>query len=74
MEQISKKESPLEALRMRANKTQEQVADALGVTDHTYRNWVKGRAVAKLTIQQVKALCDVLGCELRELPDDFAPQ
>lgn len=59
---------------MRADVTQEEVSKALGVTDHTYRNWVKGRAEAKLTIRQVKALCEVLNCELKDLPDDFFEQ
>jgi DNA-binding XRE family transcriptional regulator len=71
MQQNSKKESPLEVLRKRADVTQEAVATAIGVTDHTYRNWIKGRAEAKLTIRQIKSLCEVLGCELKDLPNDF---
>lgn len=63
--------SPLELLREQAGKTQEEVAEALGVTDHTYRNWVKGRAIAKLTVRQIKTLCRVLNTPLEEMPDDF---
>ncbi|MBE9159735.1 helix-turn-helix transcriptional regulator [Nodosilinea sp. LEGE 06152] len=74
MEQSSKKESPLEVLRMKAGVTQEAVSEALGVTDHSYRNWVKGRSEARLTIRQVKALCAILKCELKDLPDDFFEQ
>ena len=74
MKQNSKRESPLEVLRMKADVTQDDVAKALGITDHTYRNWVKGRAKAQLTIRQVKALCNVLRCELKDLPDDFFEQ
>ncbi|NJN04889.1 MAG: helix-turn-helix transcriptional regulator [Leptolyngbyaceae cyanobacterium RM1_1_2] len=51
--------------------TQEQIANGIGVTDHTYRNWIKGRAEAKLTIRQVKALCTLLRVSLSDLPDDF---
>lgn len=58
-------------LRKRAGVTQKEVADALGVSDHTIRNWEKGRAEAELQLWQVKALCQILGCSLDELPDRF---
>jgi DNA-binding XRE family transcriptional regulator len=74
MAESSRKESPLEVLRMKAGVTQEAISDALGVTDHSYRNWVKGRSEAKLTIRQVKALCRILNCSLEDLPDDFFEQ
>ena len=64
----------MEVLRLNAGVTQERVSNALGVTDHTYRNWVKGRAEPKLTIRQIKALCKVLDCQLWDLPDDFYEQ
>jgi DNA-binding Xre family transcriptional regulator len=41
------------------------------VTDHTVRNWEKGREEPRLFIWQVKALCDLLQCELGDLPDRF---
>ncbi|NJR52864.1 MAG: helix-turn-helix transcriptional regulator [Leptolyngbyaceae cyanobacterium CSU_1_3] len=63
--------SPLVELRKRAGVTQKAVADALGVTDHTVRNWEKGREEPRLFIWQVKALCNLLHCELEELPDHF---
>ncbi len=59
---------------MKAGVTQEAVSEALGVTDHSYRNWVKGRSEAKLSIRQVKALCEILKCDLKDLPDDFFEQ
>lgn len=68
----TKKQSFLEVLRLRAEVTQEAVAQAIGVTDHTYRNWVKGRAVPNLTVQQVKVLCLILDCTLEDLPNDFS--
>lgn len=67
-EQVS---SSLVELRKRANVSQKAVAEALGVTDHTIRNWEKGRAEAELQLWQVKALCRVLSCSLDELPDRF---
>lgn len=58
-------------LREKAQVTQKQLADALGVTDHTVRNWEKGRAEAELQLWQVKAMCRVLKCSLDQLPDRF---
>ncbi|HIK27970.1 MAG: helix-turn-helix domain-containing protein [Oscillatoriaceae bacterium SKW80] len=58
-------------LRGKAQVTQKQLADALGVTEHTVRNWEKGRAEAELQIWQVKALCKILRCSLDDLPDRF---
>lgn len=58
-------------LRTRAGITQKALADALGVTDHTVRNWEKGREEPKLHIWQVKTLCRLLQCDLSELPDFF---
>ena len=65
--------SPLVRLRDRVGLTQEALAAILGVTDHTVRNWEKGRAEPKLTIAQTKALCRALNCSLEDLPDTFAP-
>ncbi len=58
-------------LREKAQVTQKQLAEALGVTDHTVRNWEKGRAEAELQLWQVKAMCKVLKCSLDQLPDRF---
>lgn len=66
-------ESPLVALRSRSGLTQEALAGLLGVTDHTVRNWEKGRSEAKLTIKQFKLLCKHLQCSPDELPDSFSP-
>lgn len=67
----SKGSSELVRLREKRGLTQGAVAEALGVTDHTIRNWEKGRAEPRLTIRQVKKLCEVLSCSLNDLPDDF---
>jgi DNA-binding XRE family transcriptional regulator len=69
----STKESPLVALRSKVGLTQEELALQLGVTDHTVRNWEKGRSEAKLTLRQVKKLCELLQCSVQDLPDTFSP-
>jgi DNA-binding XRE family transcriptional regulator len=61
-------------LRKRAGVTQKELATTLGVTDHTVRNWEKGREQPRLFIWQVKALCQKLNCSLDELPDDFSTE
>lgn len=58
-------------LREKAGITQKQLAEALKVTDHTIRNWEKGRAEAKLELWQVKEMCRILKCEVWDLPDTF---
>lgn len=61
----------MEVLRKRAELTQEGLADALGITDHTYRNWIKGRTPPTMSIRQMKLLCSLLNCTFEELSDDF---
>ena len=61
----------VEGLRRKANVTQEALSEALGITDHTYRNWIKGRSEPSMTVRQMKLLCKLLGCTLDDLPDDF---
>ena len=74
IEQESFKESPLVGLREKAGLTQEALAVELGVTDHTVRNWEKGRAEARLTLRQFKLLCRLLDVSAAELPDSFSPK
>lgn len=66
-------ESPLMRLRKLRGIKQKELAEALGVSEATVRNWERGRAVAELTIPQTKILCQILQCGLNEIPDDFAP-
>jgi DNA-binding XRE family transcriptional regulator len=51
------------------NLTQQQVADELGVTVTTVKNWEAGRYIPKLYLPQTKALCDLLKLSLEELVD-----
>ena len=53
---------------------QKELAEALGVSEATVRNWERGRAIPQLTILQTKTLCCVLQCSLDEIPDNFGPQ
>lgn len=55
-------------LRKKAGVTQKQLAQVLGVSDQTIRNWEKGREEPRLFLWQVKALCDTLNCSLDDLP------
>ena len=69
--------SPLLALIERSGLSQKQVADALGVSAQTVNNWVRGRyqkEPVKLSIRQIKVLCQMLNVSLEEIPDDFSPQ
>lgn len=61
-------------LRTLRRISQKDIAKELGVSHHTVSNWETGRSIPKLTIDQVKKLCDLLGCTLDELPSNFGPQ
>jgi transcriptional regulator with XRE-family HTH domain len=67
-------ESPLKHLRLLKNKTQQDLADALGVSRTTIMKWETGRAVPNLTIAQIKKMVEILEVPLEQIPDDFGPQ
>lgn len=61
-------------LRSLRGISQEALAEILGVSRTTVMNWETGRAVPRLTLPQIKALCRTLRITLDELPDSFSPQ
>lgn len=63
--------SPLMRLRVQRFLTQQQLADALGVTETTIRNWEAGRSQPRLTPAQYKKLLEILQITSDELPDEF---
>lgn len=63
--------SNLVSLRKELDLTQKDVADALGVTEQTVRNWEQGKAIPRLTIPQTKVLCKLLQRPIELLPDHF---
>jgi transcriptional regulator with XRE-family HTH domain len=70
---IPNMESNFVALRLEAGLTQRDIADGLGVSEQTVRNWEQGKHPPRLTIPQVKKLCHLLKKSLDELPDNFGP-
>jgi transcriptional regulator with XRE-family HTH domain len=48
--------------------TQDDVAEALGISGQSVSNWERGRSVPTLTIDQMKVLCKILNCTLDEIP------
>ncbi len=67
-------ESPLMRLRTIRRVSQRELADALGVTEHTVSNWESGRSIPKLTPRQYLILLRVLEISPEDLPEDFGPQ
>lgn len=65
--------SELVKMREELGLTQKEVADALGVTEQTVRNWEHGRSIAKLTVPQMKRLCALVRKPIEEIPDNFGP-
>lgn len=66
-------ESPLKKLREEAGLSQEGLARIINVSVTTISRWERG-APAMLTVPQMKALCQVFGKSIEELPDEFGPQ
>lgn len=58
-------------LRTRANKTQREVGEAVGVTDQTVSNWETGESLPRLTPARMLRLCEVLNCSLVDLAKAF---
>lgn len=52
-------------------KTPEDVAKALGVSPRAVFYWLSGEREPRLTIDQVKSLCNLLDCSVHDLPSTF---
>lgn len=67
-------DSAWEALRIeRTTLTQDELAMYSGIPRSTYQRWIAGKTEAKLSIPQLKKLCQLLRIErIDELPDDFS--
>jgi DNA-binding XRE family transcriptional regulator len=63
--------SNLVSLRKELDLTQRAIAEALGVTEQTVRNWEQGKAIPRLTIPQTKVLCRLLKRPIESIPDHF---
>jgi DNA-binding XRE family transcriptional regulator len=61
-------------LRKKAGVTQKELAETVGVSETSVRNWEHGREEPRLFLWQVKALCNRLQCGLEDLPDRFKQQ
>lgn len=53
--------------------TQQQVADALGVTSRTVQRWELGEVLPQLSVLQTWRLCKLLKCTIDDLASDFYP-
>ncbi len=58
--------SKIAELREAVGLTQRELADKVGVTDTTIRNYEKGRSVLEW-IERVIRLCEALNCEPKDL-------
>jgi DNA-binding XRE family transcriptional regulator len=54
-------------LRQEAGLTQQDLANAIGVTQKTISIWEKGTVEPKLSLRQTKILMEVLNCTFEEL-------
>lgn len=55
----------IKAARVNANLTQQELAEAVGVTTQTINSWENGRREPK--VSQAKALCETLGVRMDDI-------
>ena len=60
--------SKIAELREAVGLTQRELANKVGVTDTTIRNYEKGRSILEW-IQRIVKLCEALKCEPKDLID-----
>lgn len=71
---VRKLQSPLVPLMAIRGITQQDIADALGVTQKTVSNWMTGKTPARLTIREWYKFAELLGTTIDKLPKDLGPQ
>jgi transcriptional regulator with XRE-family HTH domain len=59
----------LKDLRAKSNKTQRQLAEALGLRSQTISEWERGYTKPGISIRQTAILCRELNCTIDELAD-----
>jgi DNA-binding XRE family transcriptional regulator len=57
----------IKALREAQQITQQELAEAIGVTRQTVTAWEIGTQKPRLYLQQIKELCRVLNCDLVDI-------
>ena len=62
--------SKISELRQKKGLTQRELAQAIGVTETTIRNYEKGRSILEW-IERVVKLCQTLDCDPQDLIDDI---
>ncbi|HCV30424.1 MAG TPA: XRE family transcriptional regulator [Microcoleaceae bacterium UBA9251] len=69
-------DSALERLRLtKTELSQDELAFKCGIPRATYQRWISGQTEAKLTLNQLKALCRELKIEkIKDLPDKLGPE
>ena len=60
--------------RRELNLTQQQIADAVGVSSRTVQRWELGENLPELNILQAFKLCKLLRCTIDDLARDFYPE
>lgn len=60
--------------RKAVEKTQQEVADALGVSARTVQRWELGESIPELDPFQFWTLCELYKCTAKDLARDFFPE
>jgi len=71
---VEKSRSPLAELMYLRGKTQQDVANVLGVRRETVSSWLTGRTVPKLSLEEWDKLAEFLETTIDKLPRRFGPQ
>jgi DNA-binding Xre family transcriptional regulator len=72
MKQRKIKNRLLELMQERERQTrrrikQHEIAQFVGVADHTIMNWIRNDNISRLESRMVEKLCDYFDCELNDL-------